>query len=38
MAVSAFFLIRKRGAYSGQVLDYVRRSRFETNYVVGEDR
>jgi SAM-dependent methyltransferase len=37
MAVSAFFLIRKRAAYSGQVLEFVERSRFETNYFVGRN-
>lgn len=35
MAVSSFFLIRKAGPYQGQVPEFVRRSRFETNYFLG---
>lgn len=35
MAVSSFFLVRKVGVYDGQVLEFVCRSRFETNYYVG---
>lgn len=37
MAVSSFFLVRKVGAYGGQVLEFVRDARFETNYYVGND-
>ncbi|MCB9841444.1 MAG: class I SAM-dependent methyltransferase [Phycisphaeraceae bacterium] len=37
LAVSAFFLVRKRAPYANQILDYVRSSRFETNYRVTAD-
>ena len=37
LAVSAFFLIRKRAPYNAQILDYVRNARFETNYRLQAD-
>ncbi|MEZ6234087.1 MAG: class I SAM-dependent methyltransferase [Phycisphaerales bacterium] len=37
LAVSAFFLIRKRAPYAAEILDYVKISRFETNYRVTAD-
>lgn len=38
LAVSSFFLIRKMAAYDREFLDFVERSRFETNYFVGGAR